>query len=161
MAERWFLKLDGIPGEATDVNHKDEIDVESWSWGLSQSGSTGSGGGGGAGKASFQDFHFVSRISKASPKLFLACASGSHIKMATLSGVRGAGKVKGNEFLTFKLRDVLVTSVQQGDSEAAAPVDQFSLNFTKVEFSYIPQSAKGTPEPPVTGSWDLKQSKKF
>ena len=161
MAERWFLKIDGIDGESTDVSHKDEIDVESWSWGLNQTGSFGGGGGGGAGKVSFQDFHFVSRISKASPKLFLACASGSHIKMATLSGVRGAGKVKGNEFLTFKLRDVLVTSVQQGDSEAAAPVDQFSLNFTKVEFSYIPQSAKGTPEPPVTGSWDLKQSKKF
>ena len=62
MAERWFLKIDGIPGESTDVNHKDEIDVLSWSWGVTQTGGSG-GGGGGAGKAAFQDFHFVSRIS--------------------------------------------------------------------------------------------------
>jgi type VI secretion system secreted protein Hcp len=161
VAERWFLKLDGIPGESTDVSHKDEIDVQSWSWGVSQTGVIGGGGGGGAGKASFQDFHFVTRISKASPQLFLACASGSHIKMATLSGVRGAGKVKGSEFLTFKLRDVTVTSVQQGDSEGAAPVDQFSLNFAKVEFSYVSRSAKGSPQPPVTGGWDLQQNKKI
>jgi type VI secretion system secreted protein Hcp len=92
--------------------------------------------------------------------LFLACASGSHIKTATLSGVRGAGKVKGNEFLTFKLEDILVSSVQQGDSDDAAPVDQFSLSFTKVQFTYIPQSAKGGPAPPVTASWDVKQNKK-
>jgi type VI secretion system secreted protein Hcp len=159
VADRWFLKIDDIIGESSDAVHKDEIDVESWSWGVSQTGTVGSGGGGSAGKVSFQDFHFVSRISKASPRLFLACASGSHIKMATLSGVRGSGKLKGSEFLTFKLRDVTVTSVQQGDSEGAAPTEQFSLNFSKVEFSYTPRSAKGTSELPVTGGWDLTQNK--
>jgi type VI secretion system secreted protein Hcp len=161
VAERWFLKIDGIAGESTDANHKGEIDVESWSWGLSQSGSVGPGGGGGAGKVSFQDFHFVSRISKASPALFLACASGSHIKMATLSGVRGAGKVKSADFLKIKMTDLLVSSMQLGDSEGTVPTDQFSLNFSKVELSYTSQSAKGKAEPPVTAGWDLKQSKKF
>ena len=29
----YFLKFDGIKGESADVKHKDEIDVESWSWG--------------------------------------------------------------------------------------------------------------------------------
>ena len=161
MAERWFLKIDGITGESTDVSHNGEIDVESWSWGLSQSGSPGSGGGGGAGKVSFQDFHFVGRISKASPALFLACASGSHIKTATLSGVRGAGKVKNAEFLKVKIMDALITSYLVGDSGDTVPTDQFSLNFSKVELSYTSQSAKGKAEPPVTASWDLKQSKKF
>ena len=95
VAERWFLKLDGIAGESTDVAHKGEIDIDSWSWGVSNTRlDVGGGGGGGAGKASFQDFHFVSRISKASPALFLACASGSHIKEALLSGVRGSGKAR-------------------------------------------------------------------
>ena len=36
--ERWFLKLDGIAGESTHASHKDEIDVESWSWGVSHPG---------------------------------------------------------------------------------------------------------------------------
>ena len=32
------------------------------------------------GKPSFQDFHFVASISKASPTLFLSCATGVHHK---------------------------------------------------------------------------------
>ena len=31
MASDIFLKVDGIKGEATDVDHKDEIEVVSWS----------------------------------------------------------------------------------------------------------------------------------
>ena len=158
--ERWFLKLDGIDGESTDSAHKGEIDIESWSWGVSNSGST-SGGGGGAGKATFQDFHFVSRISKASPALFLACASGSHIKEGLLSGRRGSAKSKGIDFLKYKLRDVLVTSVLQSDTESELPTEQFSLNFSKVDISYTPQSPSGKLEPTINVGWDVKTNKKL
>ena len=162
MAERWFLKIDGIPGESTDVVHKDEIDVQSWSWGMSQSSAGPGGGGGGAGKASFGDLQFVSRISKASPALFLACASGSHLKSATLSGVRGAGNTKGGaEFLTVKLTDLRVTSQALGDAPDAEPAEQFSLNFTKIEWTFIQRSATGAPLPPVTAGWDVLQNKKI
>jgi type VI secretion system secreted protein Hcp len=161
VAERWFLKIDGIDGESTDVNHKGEIDVESWSWGVSQSGSSGGGGGGGAGKAAFQDFHFVTQVSKATPKLLQACASGMHIKEATLSGVRGAGKVKNASFLKVKLTDVIISGVALADSQENVPLDQVSFNYGKIELTYTRQSAKGTAEPPVRFGWDLKQSKKF
>ena len=49
MAVDMFLKMDGIKGESVDDKHKDEIDVLSWSWGMSQSGSAHMGGGAGAG----------------------------------------------------------------------------------------------------------------
>jgi type VI secretion system secreted protein Hcp len=158
--ERWFLKIDGIPGDSTDVAHKDEIDVQAWSWGGSNSGSSG-GGGGGAGKASFQDFHFVGRISRATPKLFLSCATGAHHKEATLSGVRGAGKGKGNELLKYKLGDVTVSSFQHGDSADADPVNSFSLSFSKIDVSYFPQSMTGKVEPPISAGYDLKANKKI
>ena len=29
----YFLKIDGIQGESRDDRHKDEIDIESFSWG--------------------------------------------------------------------------------------------------------------------------------
>jgi len=32
----YFLKLDGIPGESTDAKHKDEIELVSFSWGVTQ-----------------------------------------------------------------------------------------------------------------------------
>jgi type VI secretion system secreted protein Hcp len=161
--ERWFLKIDGIEGDSTHVDHTNEIDVRSWSWGVNQT-ATSSGSGAGAGKASFQDFHFVSRISKASPALFLACASGSHLKSATLSGVRGAVGIKGGgdaEFLKIKMTDLLITSQLLGDSPDTDPSDQISFNFGRFELSYTPLSSAGSPLSPVTAGWDVKLNKKI
>jgi type VI secretion system secreted protein Hcp len=157
VAESWFLKIDGIHGESADVSHKDEIDVLSWSWGVSTA--VGGSGGGGAGKPAFQDFHFVSRISKASPMLFLACASGTHHKTAALSGVRTAGKSKSAEFLTYKLSDVVVTSDQHSGSDDGVPIEQFSLNYSKIEVTYTPQLASGKVAAPVRAGFDVKMSK--
>lgn len=161
MKERWFLKIDGIVGESSDAAHKGEIDVQSWSWGVIQTGSSGTGGGGGAGKATFQDFHFVSRISTASPRLLEASATGSHIKLATLSGASNVGKSKGADFLKYKLSDVTVTSVQHGDGPEGAPTEQFSLNFSKVEVSYSPVTSAGKLGAPVTFGFDLKSNLKI
>jgi len=87
----YYLKLDGIPGESTDSKHKGEIDLESWGWGQTNAGTHGGGSGGGAGKVNMHDFNFTMKINKASPKLFLACATGQHIKEALLT-CRRAGK---------------------------------------------------------------------
>jgi len=78
----YFLKLDGIQGEAQDKTHKLEIEIESFSWGAVQAGTAAIGGGMGAGRVQMQDFHFVMRVNKSSPKLMLACATGDHIKSA-------------------------------------------------------------------------------
>jgi type VI secretion system secreted protein Hcp len=160
MADKWFLKIDGIEGESTHDKHKAEIDVMSWSWGVSRPDTgSGPGGGGGAGKAEFHDFHFVARISAASPKLFLACATGVHHKWAALTGVRSGAEA---EYLKYKLSDVQVTTVQHGDSEGdTPPVDSFSLSYGKFELTYSPVTAKGTLGGAIKAGYDLKQNKKI
>ena len=42
----YFLKIDGIDGESSDDKHKNEIQVESWSFGETQTGTGAYGGGG-------------------------------------------------------------------------------------------------------------------
>jgi type VI secretion system secreted protein Hcp len=160
MAVDYFLRIDGIEGESTDSKHKGEIDVQSWSWGESSSASAG-GGGGGAGKVQMQDFAFTARLSKASPALLLACASGKHLKSAVLTG-RKAGKGQ-QEFLTFSLSDLLVSSYQTGGSEGdeVGPMDAVSLNFSKIEVEYKLQAAGGKLGDPVRAGWDVKQNKAF
>lgn len=157
MAQNWFLKIDGIEGESLDKAHKGEIEVLSWSWGVTNEGLPGPGGA--SGKPSFQDFHFVANISKASPKLFLSCATGVHHKEALLTGQR-AGE-KAAEFLKYKLRDVQVSSVQQGgDTASDRPTEQFSLRYGRFEISYAAQKADGSLGAPLTAGYDLKNSKK-
>ena len=159
MAVGYFLKIDGIEGESADSKHKGEIELASFSWGVTQSGSPARGGGARAGKAQFQDFHFVARTSKASPKLFLACASGEHVKSALLT-CRRAGQDR-LEFLKYKLSDVLISSFLLGGSTAEEPFDQVSLNFAKIEMEYVPQGKAGKAEGSVKAAWDLKANKKI
>jgi type VI secretion system secreted protein Hcp len=158
MAVDYFLKLDGIPGESTDAKHKDEIDVLAFSWGVSQATGTGSGGGGGAGKAVFEDLLVVARTSKASPKLWLACASGQHIKSAILT-CRKPGKA-ALEFLKITLTDVTITSYEIDGSDEELPLDQVALAFAKVETVYTPQDPSGKAQPPVKAAWDVKKNAK-
>ena len=153
----YFLKIDGIQGESRDDGHKDEIDIESFSWGETQSGTFAVGGGGGSGKVSMQDFHFTMPVNKASPALFLACAQGNHIKNAILT-CRKAGRDQ-QEFLKVTMNDVLVSSFQIGGAEGVVPTDQISLNFAKIEVEYQEQDATGKLVGSIKKWFDLKSVK--
>ena len=114
MASDIFAKIGDIKGESLDDKHKDEIEVLSFSWGVTNH-AMPSGSGGGTGKATFQDLSFVHKIGKASPLLMKACATGAHLKEATVTQ-RKAGKGQ-QEFLIVKMNDIIITSVI-GDSKS-------------------------------------------
>jgi len=160
----YFLKIDQIPGESKDAKHTNEIQLESWSFGASQGGTFGFGGGGGAGKVQMQDFHFVMKNCKASPRLLQACATGEHIKSAILT-CRKAGAASGGtgpdyqqEFLKYTFTDLLVSSfnVSGSGSGDVLPTDQVSLNFSKIEIEYKEQKLDGGLESPIKKWIDLK-----
>lgn len=153
------LKLNGIKGESTSVPHKDEIDVESWTWGVAGVSASPGGGGGGAGRARFTDLSFTHRVDRASPDLWKACATGRHVRDAVLSVARpGAGT---QDYLVVKLRDVSVTSVAMSDAAADAlvPLESVSLAFAKVEYSYRPQNPNGSLGAAVEFKFDLVANK--
>ncbi|HXN49320.1 MAG TPA: type VI secretion system tube protein Hcp [Bryobacteraceae bacterium] len=152
----YFLKIDGIQGESPDKTHKNDIEIDSFSWGEVNSGTALQGGGMGSGKVQMQDFHFVMRVNKASPLLFLACANGEHIKSAILT-CRKAGKDQ-QEYLKYTFSDILVSSYQTGGSAGnVVPLDQISLNFTKVEFEYKEQKADGSLGGSVKKHYSIKE----
>jgi type VI secretion system secreted protein Hcp len=156
----YFLKIDGIDGESQDAKHKNEIELHSWSFGATQGGTSSGGGGGGAGKVSMQDFHFVMKVNKATPKLLLACAGGDHIKSAILT-CRKAGKDQ-QEYLKYTFSDFLVSSYQTGGSAHSdvVPMDQISLNFSKIQTQYQAQKPDGTLDGAISAGWDLKANQK-
>src|SRR5262245_7118433 len=158
----YFLILEGIKGESQDSKMKalGAIDVESWSFGESQSGTHASAGGG-AGKVAMQDFHFVMKVSRASPELMLACAEGRHIKKAVLIARKAGGGQQ--QFLTVTMTDLLVSAYQTGGSGHSdiVPTDQISMNFAKIEFDYKEQKADGTLGGSNKAGWDVKASKKL
>jgi len=149
-----FLNIEGIPGESTDKDHKDQVDVLAWSWGMSNSGTTHDGGGGGAGKVNIQDLSLTKYVDKSSPLLMLRCANGQHIAKATLF-VRKAG-VKPIEYIKIELTDVLVSSVSTGGSGGEDRLtENVTLNFAKIKYDYVPIKADGSPDTAITFSWNI------
>jgi type VI secretion system secreted protein Hcp len=155
MAADIFAKIGDIKGESLDDKHKGEIEVLSWSWGLTHAASS-AGGGGGAGKASFHDLSFTHKIDKASPALMKACATGAHLKEATITH-RKAGKGQ-QEFLIFKMNDLLVTAVTSDDSEHGQ-LETVSLAFAKIDLEYRPQKADGSLDAGIHFKYDIKANK--
>lgn len=158
MAVDMFIKIGKCGGEAKDDKHKGEIDVLSWSWGLSQSGSMHQGGGGGAGKVNVQDLTLTKWMDASSCELMKHCCEGTHIGEALLV-VRKAGG-SPLEYLKIKLTNVLVASLSTGGSGGEDRLtENVTLNFEKVNVDYISQDEKGAKKDPFKMGWDIAANK--
>ena len=159
MAVDMFLKLDDIKGESVDSKHKDEMDVLSWSWGMSQSGTTHQGGGGGAGKVSVNDLSITKYVDKASANLQLSCCNGKHFKEALLT-VRKAGE-NPLEYLKITMKEVLIASVSTGGSGGEDRLtENVTLNFAEFKTEYTPQKPDGSGDAAVEAGWNIAENVK-
>jgi type VI secretion system secreted protein Hcp len=156
MASDIFAKIGDIKGESLDDKHKDEIEVLSFSWGVTNA-QVMSGGGAAAGKATFHDLTIVHSLDKASPSLLKACATGTHIKDAIITH-RKAGKGQ-QEYLIVKLNDVIITGVTHGGSTGQPISENVTLAFAKVDLQYQPQKPDGSLDAGIHFKYDIKSNK--
>jgi type VI secretion system secreted protein Hcp len=110
MAEM-FLKLDGVEGESLDENHKNEIEILSWGWGLDNPSSFALGQGGQSTKVNFSAINLNKICDKASVALFKCCTTGKHIASGKITCRKNDGDSKV-EYLTIELTDIMVSNFQ-------------------------------------------------
>ena len=158
-----FMKFEGgsdVRGESSDSAHADEIDVLSYSWGVTQPSSISAAGGLGASKVNVQDFSFVKHFDRASPALLLACCSGTRFRSVVVSLCRaGADRTT---FAQFKFEDVLISTVQTSGGPGGGdnvPMETVSLMFAKFTIGYRAQTAQGGFDRPMFAGWDLLGNK--
>lgn len=157
MAVDMFLKIDDIEGESVDDVHAGEIDVLSWSWGMSQSGTTHTGPGGGAGKVDVQDLSFTHYIDKSSANLMMLCCNGKHFEEATLV-VRKAGEMP-LEYLILTMKGGLISSVSTGGSGGEDRLtENITLNFSEFKTEYVPQMADGSGDASIIIGWNIAKN---
>ena len=90
MAADIFAKIGDIKGESTDAKHKDEVEVLAWSWGVSHAGARV-----GRRRRRRQGRAFPTSASPTTSTrlrrcLMRACATGEHIKEATVTAGKRA-----------------------------------------------------------------------
>jgi type VI secretion system secreted protein Hcp len=157
MALDILLKIEGVEGESVIQGHEGEIDVLSWSWGMSQAGNMHHGMGGGSGKVDIQDISITKYMDKSSPNLIRACCNGEHFAQAELV-VRKAGK-EPLDYFRVTMTPLLVTSVSTGGSGAEDRLtENVSLNFAKMSIGYTPQKSDGSGEAEIDLNWNIEKN---
>jgi type VI secretion system secreted protein Hcp len=156
MATDTHIKFEGVEGEATHQDHKGEIEVLSWAWGVSNAGGV-AGGGSGKGKADPSEFSFMHLYDKASPVLAKKCAQGLHFPTVTVTG-RKAGEGQ-KDFIKITMKEVFISSVSHSGSQGGDITESVSMSFGSIDYGYKPQDEKGGMGGEVKFGWDVKTTK--
>ena len=157
----FFLKFDNYKGDSPDAAHPGEIEIESFSWGLTASHSIGSGGGAGSGKVKFETATFTARVSSASPQLALACASGHAFQTVVLTVRKAGGTPQDYYQVTFKL--VAITNYRSigGPGADIVPRDEITIEYGGYLLSHRTQQRDGTLGAANLNGWDRIQNTKL
>jgi len=155
-----FLKIDGIKGESKDSKHGGEIDIISWSWGVSNTGTFALAGGAGGGHSDHQDVSFTHFYDSSSPELMASCATGKHIPKAWLVCRKAGGKQE--EFIKIDFEDLIISSVGGGGhfDEHDRMLENVSFNFRKYKVEYYAQDEKGAVKKAGQHTYELDKKTK-
>jgi type VI secretion system secreted protein Hcp len=156
-AADYFLKVDGLEGESGDDKHKGEIHIHDFSFGAANAGTGHAGSGSGGGKAIVHDMHLHKHADKSSPAIFFACANGKHFPNATLT-VRKAGE-HPHEYLIYKMDNVFLSHYGVKGNGGDIALETLSLNFSKIEMTYVPQNKDGTAGAKIVKAHDIAANK--
>jgi type VI secretion system secreted protein Hcp len=144
MAIEYFLKFGSIKGESQASQHKEEIELMSWSWGASNP-TTIVGSGMSTGKVSLSDITCSKRVDKSSPKLLELLFTGKHVADATITCQKQTGDKKPQDYLTIKLKEVYVSSYQTGGSSGDdLGSESITLSYGSINYDYKMQQKDGS-----------------
>lgn len=134
-----FLKLGDIKGEATDDGHKEWILLDAISSPIYRSVPEGAKDmQRSRGETTLGDVVVVRQLDKSSTKLQEACANGTFFKEMEVH-LCTTVKNKQEPYLTYKLKDVIITSYSFHGTGSADPMpsEEITLGYTEVEWNYI------------------------
>jgi len=153
-----FVDVPGIPGEATFPPAAGQIQALSFQWNIHQGKVTRYGTAGvcsaGRAKPVFDAVCVLKHVDKASPKLFLAAAQGTHFAKVTIS-LFDLAQPSNPALNVYELSSVFVSTVetkqQAGDDFL---IEQVCFNGDEVKFTVNIPSAAGGPVDTVTAAFN-------
>ncbi len=148
-----------IKGGVTEQKHKDWIDVQSYSFGLSNDSSVGAGTQKNRvmGSTRLHDITFSRLVDQASPQIMQTAAEAKNLDCVKVEFVR-PGRNGEEVYHTMKFENCVITSWQQSGHGGSQGSESISINFVKVENKFTPFDEKGKPSSPITGSYDASKA---
>jgi len=155
-----YMQIDGLKGESTDSEHKDWIELLSFSHSICQpaSATATSAGGGTTARCQHGDYVITKYVDLASPKLYELCSSGKHIKDVTIEMMRASGD-KRVKYMVVKMEQVVISQVAPSGG-ADFPTETISFNYGTIKWTYTQQKrADGSQGGNTAAGWSLVENK--
>jgi type VI secretion system Hcp family effector len=155
----YFLKIEGIEGQAADKAHEKWIELVSFKHGAAQNSSIQRAGDV-VGRGQFIPISFVHAVDKATPKLQSYCMKGEKITKATLQYCRViAGAQTPVYELTLenlRVQEATVATINPNsdDPMSLQPVETVNLVAGKLTWKVTPIKADGSKDGAIEASFD-------
>ena len=159
MASVYFLKLDGIEGQAADAKHEKWLDLLSFSHGALQNINIQAGADV-QGRGQYIPFTFTHLVDKATPKLQLSCMKGEVIKNAKFEYCRVLGGTQTPVYeLTLNSVRVAKTEIKTinpnpEDASSQQPVEEVQLVAAEIIVKVTPIKPDGSKDGAIETKWN-------
>jgi type VI secretion system secreted protein Hcp len=140
-----YVKFDGIDGEATDVDHKNWINLLAFEQTFSRPGAGSSGMSRRRGDAVVEDLQLTTEYDKASPKLQEKCLKGEVIPKMELELTASYSETTTVTYTKIELKNVMITSYTLGseDVNTLYPTGFLTVNYEEIKFTYTETDDEG------------------
>jgi type VI secretion system secreted protein Hcp len=159
-----YVKFTGpdLKGESSDVDHKDWIEIESWSHEIRQpkSATASTSGGHTAERCEHGDMVIVKSMDMTSPQIYEAASGGTTFAEVTIDFLRSDGDDKRVKYMEVKLKNVIFAKVSPTTTAEGAPVETLALKYAAVEWKYTKQQIAGGQGGITQGAWSLAKNNK-
>ncbi len=147
MATNMYLKFEepALTSGSSAAEHKDEIEILSWSHGFSQptSPTRSVAGAGTVEQANHQNFSFSKYLDESTADILKYCWGGKQIGKGTLTCFRSDGSKdnKPVKYLEVVMQHIIISNYSLSGGPGDIPVENISLDYGVIQYTYTSQKA--------------------
>lgn len=135
-ASDFYMKIDGVEGEAVSPGHEKWIEILSFSWG--EATRTQPASGLPTGKRQHRPLTISKELDKSSTKLMESCSNGSPQKSVRIELIASGATGQREPYLIIEMKDVIITSYAIGGSSSddGPPREEVTMTYSEITWTY-------------------------
>ena len=137
-----FIKFDGVDGESNDADHRAYSNALSWSWGSIADGKS----------VCVKDFNLIKEVDKSSPTLLMNQVTGKLYPTARVAVTTDFADQGRFEYITLDFVNVRMTSHSTTSNADNVPIENISISFDEVTYTYFELDQRGGVKSEVTAT---------